>query len=86
MVKGWPQLSPRGVITAVNAVRRISSEAGRTSRVEVTRKLGRTVSLFCKPRNRRGQGTYPLYLRIDYSRLARNRRDRATRKNRNAPR
>ncbi|KAF8263324.1 hypothetical protein EI94DRAFT_1807421 [Lactarius quietus] len=56
MVKGWPQLSPRGVITAVNAVRRISSEAGRTSKDEVTRKLGRTVTLFRKTRNRRGRG------------------------------
>lgn len=49
-------MSPRGVITAVNAVRRMSSEAGRTSRDEVTRKLGRTVTLFRRPRNRRGQG------------------------------
>lgn len=68
MVKGWPQLSlsPRGVVTAVNApVRRIFSEAGRTSRVEITRKLGRTVTLFRRSRNRRDGGEIEQHAKIE---------------------
>jgi len=52
MVKGLPRLSLRGIITAVNAVRRISSEAGRASKDKVARMLTRTVTLFRRPRNR----------------------------------
>ena len=52
MVKG---LFSEVIITTVNAVRRISSEAGRD---EVTRKLGRIVTLFSWPRNRRDRGIY----------------------------
>ncbi|KAI9435965.1 hypothetical protein H4582DRAFT_1966506 [Lactarius indigo] len=65
MVKGWPQLSPRSIVTAVNAPVRILSEAGRTSRDEVTRKLNRTVTLFCRSRHRRNEGEIKQHAKIE---------------------
>ncbi|KAH9055717.1 hypothetical protein EDB87DRAFT_1639255 [Lactarius vividus] len=65
MVKRWPQLSPRDIVTAINAPVRMLSEAGRTSREEVTQKLGRTVTLFRRSRNRRNTGEIEQHAKID---------------------
>ncbi|KAF8263323.1 hypothetical protein EI94DRAFT_601708 [Lactarius quietus] len=65
MVKGWPKLSPRGATTADKAVRRISSEAERTSRDEVTQKLGRIITPFRRPRNRSNRGENEQHVNIE---------------------
>ncbi|KAH8978776.1 hypothetical protein EDB92DRAFT_1956025 [Lactarius akahatsu] len=65
MVERWPQLSPRDIVTAVNVPVRILSGAGRTSRDEVMRKLGRTVTLFRRSRNRRNGGEIEQHAKID---------------------